>query len=366
VYFVLQSAAVSSVEYLNDQSAAKGAVRGSRSAHRHSDLIAGLDAPRPAGRDVCAVLVTYHPNAEFSARLGEISRQVDAVIIVDNGSTDAERRRLRDLAADPAVELIFNIENLGIARGLNIGVQRAIGLGYRWALLLDQDSRVDGTMVDSLLKIQETFPEGNRLAVIGSGFRDVRGESPAAPNDQEPDGTPWKDVQSVITSGSLLSLAAYSVIGTFREEFFIDRVDFEYCLRAKARGYCVIQTRKPLMSHTIGTPTAHRLLWRTKWTTNHPADRRYYIARNDTVMLREYGNYVAVAWVLKSLERCLRQCRRIALYEDDKAGKIFAVAEGWWDGVRGKMGVRRRRPSSSGSPTVTAAAVGPREACRRR
>ena len=29
----------------------------------------------------------------------------------------------------------------------------------------------------------------------------------------------------------------------------------------------------------------------TKWTTNHSPDRRYYIARNDTVMLREYGGY---------------------------------------------------------------------------
>jgi len=201
VYFVLQSVAVSSMENLNDQPVATGAIRGSRNAHRQAAFIAALDALRTAARDVCAVLVTYHPDAEFSARLREISRQVDAVIIVDNGSTDLEQQRLRGLAEDPAVELIFNIENLGVARGLNIGVQRAIALGYRWALLLD-------------LKIQETFPERNRLAVIG----------------------------------------------VFREEFFIDRVDFEYCLRAKARGYCVIRTRKPLMSHTIGTPTAHRLL----------------------------------------------------------------------------------------------------------
>jgi len=37
----------------------------------------------------------------------------------------------------------------------------------------------------------------------------------------------------VITSGSLLPLATYADIGPFREEFFIDFVDTDYCFRAR-------------------------------------------------------------------------------------------------------------------------------------
>ncbi|HME41009.1 MAG TPA: glycosyltransferase family 2 protein [Steroidobacteraceae bacterium] len=304
-----------------------------------------IAAPRCQGRDVAAVLVTFHADAGFSARLGRISRQAGIVIVVDNGPADAENR-LREIAADPAVELILNGENLGVARALNIGVRRAIALGYRWALLLDQDSEVKDDMVSTLLTVQASYPDGDRLAVIGSGFEVVGRQVSAAVADRVCQGEPWQEAPYVITSGSLLSLAAYSAIGPFREDFFIDSVDTEFCLRAAARGYRVIRTRKALMSHAIGSPTAHRWLWMTKSTSNHPPDRRYYMARNDTVMLREYGNYAAGIWALKSLRRCLRQSKRIVLYENMKASKIIAIAHGWWDGVRGRMGPRRRQAKS--------------------
>ncbi|HUE11875.1 MAG TPA: hypothetical protein VMQ54_13080, partial [Steroidobacteraceae bacterium] len=64
------------------------------------------------------------------------------------------------------------------------------------------------------------------------------------------------------------------------------------------------------------------------------------IARNDTVMLHDYGNYAWGLWALKSFSRCLRLCKRIVLYEPMKSRKIAAVAQGWWDGVRGRLGPR--------------------------
>ena len=103
------------------------------------------------------------------------------------------------------------------------------------------------------------------------------------------------------------------------------------------------------MSHTVGAPTAHRLLWKTTWTSNHSAERRYYIARNNTVLLKEYGTSGCGPWQIKSLSRCLRLCKRIVYFEKDKLRKIVAVGQGWWDGVRGNMGPRRR-PAQSRLP----------------
>jgi rhamnosyltransferase len=151
----------------------------------------------------------------------------------------------------------------------------------------------------------------------------------------------WEDVESVITSGSLLSLAAFQRIGEFRGEFFIDYVDADFCFRARAMGFRVIRTRKPLMSHAIGASTRHGILGIHKWTSNHSADRRYYIARNDTIMLKEHGRLPWGAWALKSLGRRVRTGKRILLYEDSKLCKLTAVAHGWWDGVRGRLGPRR-------------------------
>jgi len=290
------------------------------------------------GQDVCAITVAYHPDPEFLVRSERILREVGALVIVDNGSGDTELKMLRDLATNPSITLISNIDNLGIARALNIGIERAIALGFKWALLLDQDSWIDDDMVQTLIAAGAAYPDREHLGVIGSGYRDVN--SPLQEQKDEIAGDNWEEVASVITSGSLIPLKAHAAVGAFREEFFIDHVDTEYCFRARAKGYRVIRTRRPIMSHSIGAVSRHQVLWMKKWTFNHAADRRYYIARNDTVMLREFGHYIFGLWALKSFGRCVRLCKRIALYEEMKTYKIIAVAQGWWDGVRGRMGPR--------------------------
>jgi rhamnosyltransferase len=294
-----------------------------------------------AAHEVCAVVVTYHPDHDFPARLARIVPQVAATFIVDNGSSDEEMKLLRGAAAGGAATLVCNLENLGVATALNIGARRALAEGFTWALLLDQDTEVDHDMVERLVAAHASCPDGERIAIVGSRFRGSQGQSLEAIR-LDAKGELWEEVESAITSGSLLSLRAYSAIAPFRDEFFIDYVDTEFCLRARTAGYRVIQTLRPLMSHTIGAPTSHQLPWATKWTTNHSPDRRYYIARNNTVLLREYGTSGGGPWQLKSFVRCCRLVKRIALYERDKARKIYAVWQGWRDGVHGHMGPRRK------------------------
>jgi len=293
-------------------------------------------------RAVCAVVVTYHPDAEFGARFRRVASQVAAAVIVDNGSSADAVTRLRALTADPGVSLVTHGENLGIARALNTGIRHVQERGCPWALLLDQDTVVDDALVDTLLATYACCPDPARIAAIGARFRDTH----ARPDEARPlqaGGESWQEVEAVITSGTLLALGPFAVIGPFRDEFFIDYVDIEYCLRARARGYRIIETRQPLMSHTVGAPTSHQILGREKWTTNHSAERRYYIARNNTVLLREYGTGKGGSWRWKSVVRCFRLCKRIALFERDKLAKISAVGRGWWDGMRGNLGKRAAR-----------------------
>jgi len=284
----------------------------------------------------CAVVVTYNADDALTERLRPLLQQVPLVIIVDNGSKEENTARLRVIALEPKILLVLNGENLGVASALNRGIQHALDLNYRWVVLLDQDSCVAGDMVPTFLAIYADFPDRERLAVIGSGYMD-------RPSPVWQKAELWERTESVITSGSFLPLNTHARIGPFRDDYFIDYVDTEYCLRAKLKGYSVIQSRRPLIAHTIGAPTQHQLLWATRVTTNHSADRRYYMARNTTALLREYGGYRGVGWAVKGLQRGFRLCKRILLYESNKSQKISAVIEGWWDGVRGRMGPRRPR-----------------------
>lgn len=310
----------------------------------------------PTGaQSICAVLVSFHPDPDLPARVDRILEEVGALVIVDNGSDEATLGMLAALSAEPRISLELNRENLGVASALNAGVQRARGLGYEWALLLDQDSALDVGMVEALIATHASFPEPARLAVLGASFRDIHKAAPDV-SESGPAGTPreaawasactqsqparWLEVESVISSGSLINLPILDAIGGFRDEFFIDLVDTEYCFRARAQGYRVARTRQALMSHAIGASTRHSILGVRKWTSNHSADRRYYMARNDTVLLKEYGAFSWGSWALKSFGRRVRTCKRIVLYEDSKFGKLAAVASGWWDGVRGHLGPR--------------------------
>ena len=299
---------------------------------------------------ICAVLVSFHPDAELPVRVNRILGEVGALVIVDNGSGEGALRMLTELSRDPRISLESNRENLGVASALNIGTRRARLLGYEWVLLFDQDSVIDAGMVEELIAVHASFPDPARLAVLGAGFRDIHmpeaARSEPAPGSMARDGMrepAWQEVESVITSGSLLNLATVERIGGFRDEFFIDYVDSEFCFRARAAGYRVARTRKTLMSHAIGASTTHAILGLSKWTSNHSADRRYYMARNDTIMLKEYGGFAWGSWALKSLGRRVRTCKRVVLYENAKLTKVAAVAHGWWDGVRGRLGPRPAR-----------------------
>jgi len=305
---------------------------------------------------VCGVLVSYHPDAGLPQRLARLAAQLGALIVVDNASNPTAIAMLERLAASGIaagagapvlpVSLERNERNLGIGQALNRGIAAAMRRGFSWVLLMDQDSEVHPELVRALLDIVAGHPSPQRIALVGAGYEDpIENASAAARAPAGEAGAPGYDpVEWVITSGSLLCLAAYRVIGPFREEFFIDCVDLEYGVRARAHDYLVLRARAPLMSHRIGNPSEHRLLGRSKWTSNHSPDRRYYRARNDTVMLRESGRYGAGRWRLKSLARSLRTCKRVLLYEGDKWAKVRGVLEGWWDGVHGRLGIRGERP----------------------
>ena len=51
-------------------------------------------------------------------------------------------------------------------------------------------------------------------------------------------------------SGNLVNAAADEKLGDYKEEYFIDCVDYEYCLRAKRYGtYRIVQCGSAVLKH---------------------------------------------------------------------------------------------------------------------
>ena len=57
-------------------------------------------------------------------------------------------------------------------------------------------------------------------------------------------------------------------------------------------------------------------------------------------MMRESGRFPFGLWVLRGMWASVKSIRRILLHESGKADKLFAILQGWRDGMTGRMGKR--------------------------
>lgn len=296
--------------------------------------------PPPVSRAVCAVIVTYYPDSGLVNRIERVTKQVAQIVIVDNGSSEQHIEQIRKIADRWAIHLILNASNEGIARALNAGAQWAALQGYRWILTLDQDTAVGSDMMDSMGEAFRGCHFPDRLAVIGSNYRHkVTGRvlSEMIGSKRSSEG----EITTVLTSGSLISVDAFEAIGGFRDEFFIDCVDHEYCLRARAYGFHVVMTSKPVMEHGIGHLTEHRLLWKTVGTSNHSPARQYFMTRNTLILAQEYIGKEP-GWVLSYLWSWCKSIMRVCLFEEERIAKIKQIIRGCVDGVLKRTNLNRR------------------------
>jgi rhamnosyltransferase len=299
--------------------------------------------PIPDRKSTCGIIVTHNPRRDFGLLVTVLATQVGAIVIVDNASHSPPTPAVDGVRVP--VTLIKNSENLGVAAALNQGVSIALASGFHFALTLDQDS-VPGPDVLSLLagvyaNACRCFP----VALVGSSFSpDFIPSRSAVPTQC---GRAWVEKETVITSGSLMALEAYAVVGPFRDDLFIDHVDSEYCLRARTRGYAVVKAAEITMRHEIGYRAVHRLLGLSLATSNHSPLRRYYQARNLFVLIRTYYR-TEPKWIAKALFSWTRSNVHMLMFESGRAKKLRGTLTGIVHGLA-QAGVLPTSPSTFSS-----------------
>jgi rhamnosyltransferase len=288
-------------------------------------LVAPEADPRPSANSVVAVIVTYHPDPGLQDRVRPLVGQVGAIVVVDNGSRDAELASVDSLERDGVAVTIRNGRNLGIAVALNQGVAWAAEHGYAWAVTFDQDTTPGPDVVSEAARVFDAFPDPSP-AVIGATWD---------PNWCAAD--PGRPEACVITAGALHSVRAWSALGRFREDFFIDYVDTEFCLRARANGYSVLVACRPTIRHAIGSPSRHETPFRSFTPSNHNRVRRYYITRNRVHVWRTYWRSEP-RYVAYDAKAAVKELVKLVLFEEDRRRKLRAIARGVRDGLRGVTG----------------------------
>ena len=217
----------------------------------------GAASVAEAGQGVSVVILTWNSVGKIEScleSLGQGTLVPDEIIVVDNGSTDQTRAVLA--RQFPAVRVIANTHNRGVARARNQGLSVARGA---YLLVLDDDT---GVLPDALARLVSVLDTNPTVAVCGPQLLDsVRQpvdsglpfptlwhkarrwgntglQNGRASDNDLSDGV--RDVDYVIGACQLIRRAALDEVGPYDEHIFYGPEDIDFCVRLQSSGWRVV------------------------------------------------------------------------------------------------------------------------------
>lgn len=249
---------------------------------------------------IAVITILYNPRPTDLHHICQLAEHYRGVV-VDNSTTPSfSSNQIGQM------DYIFNHGNKGIAEAQNRGLKRILEDNrITHIVFLDQDSRISTDYPDFITTQYETIRVRQpQLAMLGpTVLREDCGEEYRSAIHRDiisEDGFIIR--REVISSGSCVATEVLRKVGLNDSRLFIDFVDFEWCWRAKAKGYICGITTKTQIHHKVGINE----LRIGKYTIIISAPIRYYYSyRNYQWLLRRA--YVPRQWkIAQGIKQLLR------------------------------------------------------------
>ena len=261
-----------------------------------------------ASRESVAVVVVTFNRADLLARtlagLAALDPCPDAVVVVDNASTDHTRAVL-DTAVNPGLVRLHLAENTGGAGGFHTGVKEAYELGCDRIWLMDDDVVPAPDCLAVLLAHDEPCLTSVREDLSGAlvekaatrfDLRNPLAVKPKTGMVETAFGTraamPERvEVENVAFEGFMVRREVITAIGLPDPAYFIFYDDVDLAIRARRAGYRIWAVRDAVLVRQLDFDQQHDL---AGW-------KGYYMYRNLFVVHLRYGENVLVRlkpWVI--------------------------------------------------------------------
>lgn len=295
--------------------------------------------------DVWALIICFHPDEDILLTLvKQLSPQASGLLILNNGgiSGGLESR----LKSCPNLNMHTFDSNVGIATALNYGLSFAVMRDAEFVVTFDQDSQPAENHIDVLATTWKTLAHQGlyKVGAIGPSFFDDRGSFfqypfyrakgllvkkifPAANVDVVP-------VDVLITSGMLIPILMWKEGLKFRDDLFIEFIDAEWCLRAKAANFAHFGCFAVRMRHQLSDANVS-IFFGLKFMKYSPI-RRYYYFRN--ALLFVACVYVPYAYKFRILIGLPIRLLAIPFIDDKPKDSLAHALRGLSDGIIGKGG----------------------------
>ena len=305
---------------------------------------------------IAAIIVTYNRKQLLDQCLRSLFNQIrplDAIIIIDNVSTDDTPELLKDKGylTNPVLNYYRMPENLGIsggfAEGLKIGYQK----GFDWFWSIDDDLFVEPDALSQLVNSDVFVKE--KVGVLAGVILDENGKilfksqpakrfnlSRIKPNiypTKDDYNKPYFRIERTVSIGMLVARRTIAKAGIPNKDFFIwhDDVDFSLRITKHFEMYCIPRSH---LWHfeTITTPQRIILGYPYRLLPKDSLWKDYYGKRNRVFIQIKYTKPATVLiitmiysifWIFATLA-----------YGDNKSKRIWITLHAILNGLRGKLG----------------------------
>lgn len=265
--------------------------------------------------EIVCITVLYNPDSDVVENIRKYNGLVGKIILVDNSSDD--NGKMFNGIGD--IEYIPLMDNKGIARAINIGIEKS---DEKYVLTMDQDSTISEDLINAYLHFLNNSDKQYIAALTPKYDTDRH-------HVKKGEGT--KKVLLSMQSGTLFKRSTFEEIGLFDEELFLDVVDWEYFLRINKAGLQTLQVNDAILTHRPAiTKVANFGFFKLKYGTASPL-RYYYQGRNLLYTGKKYNNHkMYMTFVVKWL--------KIVFLFDNKKEYLKLFKQGIRDAKSGKLG----------------------------
>lgn len=245
------------------------------------------------------------------------------LIVVDNASTDGSVTEL--YRAMPDAEIIENAENSGFAGGCNIGMARALSMGFKYIFLLNGDATVEpealGALVGASASLKDEailgsavkYAETGNYQFFGSRTRKDVGHPEWLNTADDQIALQRALIETDFVFGAALFVPATILrrTGLFDERFYLNFEETDFCYRARQLGSMCFVVPTSIVRHQSGAALGH---------IDGPM-QTYFITRNEWLFAEKHATLLQrlrlfrrrFVWFTKDIAKAIRSRQPISL-----------------------------------------------------
>lgn len=220
---------------------------------------------------VYITIVNYNGKEDTAACLDSIQHldyKERHVLVVDNGSMDDSSSYLRQRF--PWAEFLENRQNLGFAKGQNVGIRHALERGAEYILVLNNDTVVSPSLLTDLLDVVVPdrsigiagpkilyYYKKDKIWFAGGKVHLALGNTRNIGMNKRDSDAFNRVIEEDYQTGCafLLRREIIDKVGTFDERYFAYWEDADLCLRVRKKGYKVVCVQRAKIWHKVSATT---------------------------------------------------------------------------------------------------------------